>query len=69
MSLFDLVEPGRKVLLMGNEAMARGALEAGVNLCSGYPGNPASEVVEALAKAARKFDIYVEWSVNEIVGP
>jgi indolepyruvate ferredoxin oxidoreductase alpha subunit len=67
MSLFDLVEPGRKVLLMGNEAIARGALEAGVNFCTGYPGNPASEVVEALAKAARKFDIYVEWSVNEIV--
>lgn len=67
MSLFDLDEPGRKVLLMGNEAIARGALEAGVNFCSGYPGNPASEVVEALAKAAEKFGIYVEWSVNEIV--
>jgi indolepyruvate ferredoxin oxidoreductase alpha subunit len=67
MSLFELDEPGKKVLLMGNEAIARGALEAGVNFCSGYPGNPASEVVEALAKAAKKFDIYVEWSVNEIV--
>ena len=67
MSLFDLVEPGRKGLLMGNEAIARGALEAGVDFCTGYPGNPASEVVEALAKAARKFGIYVEWSVNEIV--
>jgi indolepyruvate ferredoxin oxidoreductase alpha subunit len=67
MSLLELDEPGQKVLLLGNEAIARGALEAGVNFCSGYPGNPASEVIEALAKAARKFDIYVEWSVNEIV--
>ncbi len=67
MSQLDLNESGRRVLLMGNEAIARGALEAGVNFCSGYPGNPASEVVEALAKVAEKFNIYVEWSVNEIV--
>jgi indolepyruvate ferredoxin oxidoreductase alpha subunit len=60
-------EAGKKVLMMGNEAIARGALEAGVNFCSGYPGNPASEILETLAKAAEKFGIYVEWSVNEIV--
>jgi len=67
MAFVELNNPGKKVLLMGNEAIARGALEAGVNFCSGYPGNPASEVIEALSKAAEKFGVYVEWSVNEIV--
>jgi indolepyruvate ferredoxin oxidoreductase alpha subunit len=60
-------ESGKKVLMMGNEAIARGALEAGVNFCSGYPGNPASEILETLAKASEEFGIHVEWSVNEIV--
>jgi indolepyruvate ferredoxin oxidoreductase alpha subunit len=67
MSFAELDNLGKKVLLMGNEAIARGALEAGVNFCSGYPGNPASEIIEALSSAAEKFDIYVEWSVNEII--
>ena len=60
-------ESKKRVLLMGNEAIARGALEAGVNFCTGYPGNPASEIIDTLAKAAEKFGVYVEWSVNEIV--
>jgi len=67
MSNFEIDETDKRVLLMGNEAIARGALEAGVDFCSGYPGNPASEILEALARAAKKFNIYVEWSVNEIV--
>ena len=67
MSYVGLDKPNRRVLLMGNEAIARGALEAGVNFCTGYPGNPASEILEALIKVAREFDIYVEWSVNEMV--
>jgi indolepyruvate ferredoxin oxidoreductase alpha subunit len=67
MSYVGVDEPGRKVLLMGNEAIARGALEAGVHFCSGYPGNPASEILETLAGLAKKFDFHVEWSVNEIV--
>jgi pyruvate/2-oxoacid:ferredoxin oxidoreductase alpha subunit len=37
-----------RVLLMGNEAIARGALEAGVSFCSGYPGNPSSEIIDTL---------------------
>jgi len=58
----------KKVLMMGNEAIARGALEAGVHFCSGYPGNPASEILDVLAKISREYDdLYVEWSVNEIV--
>ena len=50
--------------LMGNEAIAMGALAAGVNLVSGYPGTPSSEVLETVAKY-RTDTTYVEWSVNE----
>lgn len=50
--------------LMGNEAIALGALAAGVNVVCGYPGTPSSEVLETVAK--RKTEAtYVEWSVNE----
>ncbi len=54
-------------LLMGNEAIARGALEAGIGVAAAYPGNPSSEIIETLAKAAKKQNLYVEWSVNEKV--
>ena len=40
--------PGKTVLLMGNEAIARGALEAGVKVCAAYPGNPSSEIIGTL---------------------
>lgn len=50
--------------LMGNEAIAMGAMAAGVNLVAGYPGTPSTEVLETVAKK-NKGDIYVEWSVNE----
>ena len=36
------------ILMMGNEAIAIGALEGGVSYCSGYPGNPSSEIIETL---------------------
>ena len=58
---------GINVLLQGNEAIARGALEGGVVFCAAYPGNPSSEIIETLAEAAQKLPIYVEWSVNEKV--
>ena len=67
MSYIGIDEPGKRMLLMGNEAIARGALEAGVHFCSGYPGNPASEILTTLSDVAKEFDSYVEWSVNEIV--
>ena len=53
-----------KQLLMGNEAIAMGAIRAGVNLVCGYPGTPSTEVLET---AAKKNDgsYYIEWSVNE----
>ncbi len=54
-------------LLMGNEAIARGALEAGVNVATSYPGTPASEIIENLAHVAKERNLYVEWSTNEKV--
>jgi indolepyruvate ferredoxin oxidoreductase alpha subunit len=53
-----------KKLLMGNEAMAYGAIRAGVRVVCGYPGTPSSEVLETVAKN-NDGGIYVEWSVNE----
>ena len=59
--------PGTRQLLMGNEAIARGALEAGMQFASGYPGTPSSEIIESLARIAKEAGIYVEWSTNEKV--
>jgi indolepyruvate ferredoxin oxidoreductase alpha subunit len=53
-----------KKLLTGNEAIARGAWEAGVLVCSAYPGTPSTEITENAAKYA---EIYAEWSPNEKV--
>ncbi len=58
---------GTTVLFMGNEAIVRGALEAGVKVAAGYPGTPSSEIIENLASVAHERNIYVEWSVNEKV--
>lgn len=62
-----LCPAGSRVLFLGNEAIARGALEAGVSVASAYPGTPSSEVIETLAAVARERNLYVEWSVNEKV--
>ncbi len=67
MSVLTDKNAGRTALLMGNEAIVRGALEAGVQVAAGYPGTPSSEIIENLAKAASERNIYVEWSVNEKV--
>ena len=53
-----------KEFLMGNEAIALGALAAGVNVVAGYPGTPSTEVLETIARR-RTQDVYVEWSINE----
>ena len=53
-----------KEFLMGNAAIALGAVAAGVNVVAGYPGTPSTEVLETVAKN-RPDDVYVEWSVNE----
>ena len=54
-----------KQMIMGNQAIALGALKAGVNLVAGYPGTPSSEIIEFIAKYKDKTGTYVEWSVNE----
>ena len=53
-----------KALMLGNEAIARGAWEAGVRVVSSYPGTPSTEITEC---AARYGEIYTEWAVNEKV--
>ncbi len=54
-------------MIMGNQAIALGALKAGVNLAAGYPGTPSSEIIEFIAKNKEKTGTYVELSVNEKV--
>ena len=63
-----LLSPAKtEVLFMGNEAIARGALEAGLSVATGYPGTPSSEVIENLAAVTKERKLYVEWSTNEKV--
>ncbi|MBU7024750.1 MAG: indolepyruvate ferredoxin oxidoreductase subunit alpha, partial [Theionarchaea archaeon] len=56
-----------KELLLGNEAIARGAVEAGVKVVAAYPGTPSSEIPNTISKIAKKYSIYFEWSTNEKV--
>jgi len=58
---------GYHVLLSGDEAVARGAIEAGVKVAASYPGTPATEILETIAEVSEEYGIYVEWSINEIV--
>ncbi|MDP2267943.1 MAG: indolepyruvate ferredoxin oxidoreductase subunit alpha, partial [Deltaproteobacteria bacterium] len=58
---------GEKVLLLGNEAIARGAIEAGVALAATYPGTPSSEISLNLFQVAQESDLYFEYSTNEKV--
>jgi indolepyruvate ferredoxin oxidoreductase, alpha subunit len=67
MSILNEGRKGEQVILMGNDAIARGALEAGVNVVSGYPGTPSSEIIQNLAQVATERNLYVEWSINEKV--
>ncbi len=55
-----------KKLLLGNEAVARGAYEAGVRFVSSYPGTPSTEITECMAKFPEN-EVYVEWAPNEKV--
>lgn len=54
-----------KVIMSGNEAIARGAYEAGVTVASAYPGTPSTEILENLATYE---GVYAEWAPNEKVG-
>jgi len=53
--------------LLGNAAIARGLLEAGVGLVAGYPGTPSSEIIETVVDLKGDSKLHVEWSVNEKV--
>jgi indolepyruvate ferredoxin oxidoreductase alpha subunit len=67
MANIDIDAPGTSQLFIGNEAIARGALEAGIGFAAAYPGTPSSEILGSLAQVAKKVGIYAEWSVNEMV--
>ena len=62
-----LDRPGERVVLMGNEAIARGAIEGGITLAASYPGTPSSEIGNTLARVAKKLGFHFEWSANEKV--
>ncbi|MGQ9718891.1 MAG: indolepyruvate ferredoxin oxidoreductase subunit alpha [Nitrososphaerales archaeon] len=62
-----LNENGKKVILLGNEAIVRGALESGVGFSSTYPGTPASEIGDTFADIAKEAGLYFEYSTNEKV--
>src|SRR3970282_111522 len=52
--------------LTGNEAIARGAWEAGVRVAAAYPGTPSTEILESLARYPAE-DLHAQWSTNEKV--
>ncbi len=62
-----MTDSNHEAIMGGNEAIARGALEAGIGFCASYPGTPSTEITTILQHFADEFDIYVEWSVNEKV--
>ncbi|MFH1976104.1 MAG: indolepyruvate ferredoxin oxidoreductase subunit alpha [Pseudomonadota bacterium] len=59
--------PGNKMLLLGNEAIARGAVEAGLAFAATYPGTPSSEISLNFFKISQESDLYFEYSTNEKV--
>ena len=60
-------DAGARHLLLGNEAIVRGALEAGVDVITCYPGTPSSEVPDTFFRLSPEGDFYFEYSVNEKV--
>jgi indolepyruvate ferredoxin oxidoreductase, alpha subunit len=61
------VKAGEKVLLLGNEAIVRGALESGIGLAATYPGTPSSEIGETFQEISKEAGVYFEFSTNEKV--
>ena len=59
--------PGKEYLLLGNEAIARGAIEAGLELASTYPGTPSSEIGDSLFRATKSGKYFFEYCTNEKV--
>ena len=56
---------GEREQLLGNDAVVRGALEAGVGYMAGYPGTPSTEVTDGFARVAAAHGIAFEYAVNE----
>ena len=70
MSSYDALlkgKPGESLFLLGNEAIARGVLEAGVAVATTYPGTPSSEVGDILYEIGKEAGLKFEFSVNEKV--
>ncbi|MEM5773265.1 MAG: indolepyruvate ferredoxin oxidoreductase subunit alpha [Candidatus Aenigmatarchaeota archaeon] len=63
----EVLSREKKAFLLGNEAIARGALEAGIAVATTYPGTPASEIGDTFAEVAKQAGIYFEYSTNEKV--
>jgi len=61
-----MADKNPKKYLLGNDAIAHGCLEAGIDFAAGYPGTPSSEVIDCLRSKKNPW-FYVEWSVNEKV--
>jgi len=59
-------EPGKICLMQSNEAIVRGALEAGINFASSYPGSPSSQVLGMLGNVAEERGFYAQWATNEV---
>lgn len=59
-------DPGRVCLMQGNEAIVRGAVEAGINFAASYPGSPSSQILGMLGKIARERNFYAQWATNEV---
>ena len=67
--MHELLEPAglQKKLLLGNEAIVRGAVEGNVRFVAAYPGTPSSEIIDRFSRIASDARVYVEYSVNEKV--
>ena len=65
--MVNLLSDGGKQLLLGNEAIVRGLIEAGVGFASTYPGTPSSEIGNILEKISSEAGLYFEFSTNEKV--
>ena len=59
--------PGMEMLLLGNEAIVRGALEAGISFATCYPGTPSSEIPDQFFQISKETELYFEYSTNEKV--
>jgi indolepyruvate ferredoxin oxidoreductase alpha subunit len=59
--------PGQEMLLLGNEAIARGAIEAGIGVATCYPGTPSSEIPDTFFTLYQEAGFYFEYSTNEKV--